>query len=390
MPKKIRILFDASPIAIAGKSGVGHYASYLIQSLAAAYPERIELIGHYYNFLGRKHPESLPQAANVSYRPTKLFPGKVPNMLRRLGVPIPFELLIKCRGDILLFPNFLTQPSLFHKPIIVTIHDLCFLEHPEFVSNVNLHDLQRYVPQSVQRARLILAVSNFTKQSVHTAYGVPMSDIMVTPVPPLSPKAISSTRAGKVVAGLGITRPYILFVGNIEPRKNLTSLVEAYAISKISRTHSLVLAGGKGWKNGALLQRIHELQAQGAHIVLPGYITDEQKAALLHDAAFVTLPSYYEGFGMPILEAFSYGIPVAISDIPALREVAGDAAFYFDPHDVAGMAQALNAAVHNAAQRESHQALMPGVLAKYSWEATAHKLIANIEDYLSNTGKGSI
>src|SRR4051812_43662314 len=191
MAKKMTILFDASPIAIAGKSGVGHYSTYLIQALADAYPDELRLVGHYYDFLGRKHPTSLPQASNIAYRPTKLFPGKVTNMLRRFGISIPFELLVRQRGDILLFPNFLTLPSLYRKPLVVTIHDLCFLEHPEFVAGRNLQDLTKYVPQSISRSSLVLAVSRFTKLSVERAYEVPPERIVVTPVPPLEQKKVS-------------------------------------------------------------------------------------------------------------------------------------------------------------------------------------------------------
>jgi len=384
MSKKIRILFDANPIAIAGKSGVGHYAAYLIQSLADAYPDHIELVGHYYDFLGRKHPQDLPAAPNIRYRPTRLFPGKIPNMLRRLGMPIPLEFLVGCRGDVLLFPNFLTQPSLFHKPIVVTIHDLCFLEHPEFVSTLNLHDLRRYVPQSIQRARLLLAVSEFTKQSIHAAYGVQNDTILVTPVPPIRQDHLSQDHAKQIIRNLGIEKPYLLFVGNLEPRKNLTSLVEAYAQSNVARTHSLILAGGRGWKNEILLQRIKQLQAKGTDIILPGYITDKQKTALLQNALLVTMPSYYEGFGMPILEAFTHRVPVAISDIPVLHEVAGEAAFYFDPHDVQSIATTLDSAIQNTTKRISQQRLMPEVLKKYSWQDTAHNLMTKIEQIIKN------
>ncbi|HEU4965989.1 MAG TPA: glycosyltransferase family 1 protein [Candidatus Saccharimonadales bacterium] len=384
MSKRIRILFDANPIAIAGKSGVGHYAAYLVQSLADTYPDRVELIGHYYDFLGRKHPQQLPTAPNIRYRPTKLFPGKIPNMLRRLGLPIPFELLIKSRGDVLLFPNFLTQPSLFHKPIVVTVHDLCFLDHPEFVNTLNLHDLRRYVPQSIRRANLVLAVSEFTKQSIRNAYGVQDDMLLVTPVPPLNRDQLPQAQAKQVVLNLGIERPYILFVGNLEPRKNLSSLVEAYAQSSVAHTHSLILAGGRGWKNEALMQRINELQAQGADIILPGYITDEQKTALFQQASLVTMPSYYEGFGMPVLEAFAYSIPVAVSDIPVLREVAGDAAFYFDSHDIQSIADTLDSAITDTAERASQLKLMPKILKKYSWHDTARSVIAKIEEFISN------
>ncbi len=371
-PSKIKILFDANPIAISEKSGVGHYSAYLVRAIAEAYPDDLQLVGHYYNFLGHKHP-MLPQAPNITYKPTKLFPGRVINMLRRFGIPIPFEWLIKSRGDILLFPNFLTQPSAYKKPIIVTIHDLCFVEHPEFVNTLNLHDLKRYVPQSLDRASLVLAVSEFTKKSIMKTFDVPCNHIIVTPVPPLGKETIADELVSKLVKDLGIHKSYILFVGNLEPRKNLGSLVEAYAAcdADIKAAYSLVLAGGKGWKNEDLLARISELQSNGADIILPGYISDEQKAALYRKASVVVLPSLYEGFGMPILEAFQYSVPVVASDIPVLREVANDAVLYFDPAEISDMAKAISTVLTNSPLREVLIKKGATQLQRYSWHNTA-------------------
>lgn len=379
--KPLTVLFDANPIAIAGRSGVGHYSAYLVQALAEAYPEELKLVGHYYDFLGRKHPV-LPVAPNIIYRPTKLFPGRVPNMLRRLGLSIPFEWLAKQRGDVLLFPNFLTQPSSGHRPVVVTIHDLCFVVHPEFVNGLNLHDLRRYVPQSLKRARLVLTVSEFTKASLTETFGVAPERIAVTPVPPLENTMLPETEAEGLVTKAGITKPYILFVGNLEPRKNLLGLVEAYAACnpEIRERYSLVLAGGKGWKNEDLLARVTELQGAGLDIILPGYISDELKAALYQRASLVVLPSFYEGFGMPVLEAFQYGVPVAASDIPVLHEVAANAAVYFNPADAADMAAAMDRALQDEALRR--QLVQDGTarLQRYSWQQNAKQVFTKFQE----------
>ena len=380
--KQMTVLFDANPIAISGRSGVGHYSHYLVQALADAYPDELRLIGHYYDFLGRKHPADLPVAPNISYRPTKLFPGKLTNMLRRLGMPLPLEILAKHRGDVLLFPNFLTLPSLFRAPSVVTIHDLCFLEYPQFVSDLNLHDLRHYVPTSIQHASLILAVSDFTKNAIVDAYGVKPEKIVVTPVPPLKKAMMSAETARKLVAETGISKQFILFVGNLEPRKNLLNLIEAYRLCppEIRDKHSLVLAGGKGWKNEDLLARVKQLQQAGMDIVLTGYVSDDQKDALQQQASLVVLPSFYEGFGMPILEAFRFGVPVAASDIPVLREVAGDAAAYFNPDDAADIAHAMTSALTDDKLRQRLIGREPAELNKYSWEKTAHTLFAKLRE----------
>lgn len=378
---KIKILFDANPMAISEKSGVGYYSTYIVQALAESYPDNLQLVGHYYDFLGRKHPV-LPQAPNITYRPTKLFPGRVTNMLRRFGISIPFEWLIKSRGDILLFPNFFTQPSAHRKPVVVTIHDLCFVEHPEFVNTLNLHDLRKYVPQSLKRASLVLAVSEFTKTSLVKTFSVEPSKILVTTVPPLKKESVKPALAAELILKLGLRKPYILFVGNLEPRKNLINLVQAYSkcLQGIRDSYSLVLAGGKGWKNEELLASIARLQDEGTDIVLTGYVSDEQRAALYQQAALVVLPSYYEGFGMPILEAFQYGVPVAASNISVLRESAGNAASYFDPADPADISRVIAAVLADRSLQEKLVSKEPVELSKYSWGVIVKELFAKFQE----------
>src|SRR5580704_3129253 len=110
MAKPIKILFDAGPLVNGPRSGVGKYTQGVIQALADDYPDQVELVGHYFDFLGRKHVTNMPTAANIRYKTTKLVPGKVLNMLRRLGVWVPFELLVKERGDFHFFPGFIGWP----------------------------------------------------------------------------------------------------------------------------------------------------------------------------------------------------------------------------------------------------------------------------------------
>jgi glycosyltransferase involved in cell wall biosynthesis len=379
--KPLKILFDANALVNGRKSGVGHYTHYLVQSLATAYPDQVRLVGHYYDFLGRKRPDDLPQAPNIRYRVSRIVPGRAVNMLRRLGLSVPFELLVKTRGDILLFPNFLSQPSLRRKPIVATIHDLCFLAHPEFVSDLNLHDLQHYVPKTIKRSSLDLAVSEFTKQSLQEAYAVSSDRLMITPVPPLQKVEVSRANQDKQLKHLGIGKPYILFVGNLEPRKNLIGLIEAYSqlTEGLRSKHSLVLVGGAGWKNEDLLARIATLQAEGFDIITPGYVDDSQKAALYSQATLVVMPSFYEGFGMPILEAFQYGAPVAASDISVLHEAGGDGVAYFDPNQPTDIAAVIAQVLTDQKLRAKLVSEGTKQLAKYSWDKTAAQLYERLK-----------
>ena len=370
--RPLRIFFDATAIAADSKSGVGYYSLYLVRALAEAFPDDVQLVGHYYNFLGR-HTPNVPLAANISYRQTRLIPAKVANLLRRIGIPIPYELLLKGRADILLFPNFLTQPSLFGTPIVATIHDLAFVTHPEFVAERNLHDLRRFVPQTIRRARLLLSVSNFAKQQLMNQYQLPAEHIVVTPVPPQQMQPLTDPAVDTCLDRMGIKKPYILFVGNFEPRKNLDKLISAYLAcpASILETYSLVLAGGAGWKSESLRQRISDLQGQGADIITPGYVTDRQKAALYQRASLVALTSLYEGFGMQILEAMAFNRPLLLSDIPVFHEVGGRAVRFVDPGDQRAIRDGLVAGLDGRPVSAKEYCT---ILARYNWPDIAKSI----------------
>jgi hypothetical protein len=134
--RAITLLFDAGPLVYGNKTGVGRATEGLVLSLAKAYPNELELVGHYFDFLHRKKDLALPSAPNIHYRITTLVPGKVFNMLRRLGVWIPFEFLVKKRGDFHLFPAFVGWPSLYKTPSAPFVHDITYIDYPQYVDDV--------------------------------------------------------------------------------------------------------------------------------------------------------------------------------------------------------------------------------------------------------------
>lgn len=340
MNKPIEVLFDATPL-LGNKSGVGIYTENLVRALANEYPDQIRLTGFYFNFLGRKNIAFNIGLPNVNLRPIRFFPGIfLPVLARRFGMQIPLELIVPRRYDIQLFTNFISLPTLRKTPQLLAVHDLGCFDHPEFVQEKNLAYLQRLLPSSIKRARRLITISKFTKERIiHVLHKKP-EDILLTPIPP-SPKHSTHEPLSQRLLELGIEQyKYILYVGTIEPRKNIEGLIEAVTI--LHQTSDvgmpLVLAGGKGWKDQAILTKVSSAQATGTSVIITGYISEEEKAELYSNALLFVLPSHYEGFGMPLLEAMSYGIPVAASDIAVFHEVAEDAALYFDkdsPEDIA-------------------------------------------------------
>lgn len=382
--KKLTILFDANPLASTQKSGVGYYTYRLVEALARNYPEEVRLVGHYFNFLGKRKGFELPKGPNINYRQSIVWPGKVLNILRRLGLQLPLEFLFKQSGDIALFPNFVSLPSLHHIPTAIVIHDMCFEDVPEYVSEKNQQFLHRFVPPSATNCDLILAVSESTENAVVRHYGILRKKFVRTPIAPPPPrKGQDRTSLEK----LGIKQGYILFVGTLEPRKNIEGLIEAYSLldGSIRDSYQLVLAGGKGWKDEAIQAALKKSPDLGKNIIVTGYIDDTTKACLYEHAQLFVLPSHYEGFGMPILEAMSYGIPPAISDISVFHEVAGGAAFYFDPNQPADIARVLTMALTNKDQRKTIMAAGENQITKFSWDKVAKEVLESFYSVVRKT-----
>lgn len=376
-----RINFDARPLATNFPSGVGYYTNGLISALAKEYPD-ITFIGHYYNFLGKNpRPRFLVNTPNISYSESKIIPEKVANQLRRLGIFIPFELLVKNRGDINLFPAYLSSPSLFNTPSVVAIHDLSYLNNGSMVSARNRSDLRRFVPGSIARSSLVLAISKATKKEIVKHYGIDGRKILVHSIPPPPPLPVEPN-SKSILLDLGISGDYVMFLGTIEPRKNIVGLIAAFELlDKTMRVNcALVLAGGKGWNDHSIREAIKDAKKKGTRIIETGYVTEYQKAILYKNAKCLVLASHEEGFGMPILEAATYGTPSLLSDIPVFHEVAGVGALYFDQTKPQDIAILLNRFLTNARLRQKLTKNAEDNLERYSWTLIARSIMSRIDE----------
>lgn len=337
------VLFDANSLMVQ-RTGVGHYTAGLIDAIARTCPD-FDMVGYYYNFLGRKTPPTSPIATNIHYRPILHFPGPAVNLLRRFRIEVPLELLTLTKADFALYPNFLSQTSLRRTPGAPVIHDLMYYDLPQYGSDKSVRDLTTFVPPTLRRSDFVLTVSDSTKQRIVEVYGHDPERILATFIPPVEAQWLADDKAKVIVGDQGIHKPYLLFVGTMEPRKNLTSLLEAYHLlpRQVRDSYSLVLAGKMDWKYQETKQKLERLQAAGDDIHYLGYIDNDTRAALYQQARLTVLPSHYEGFGMQILESMQYGTPCAVSDLPVLREVGGDMAVYFDQNTPQAIADSIDA-----------------------------------------------
>lgn len=377
---KIKILFDAGPLVNGNLSGVGKYTQGIISELARNYPDNLELVGHYFDFRHGKDTTALPHANNIRYTKTVVLPGKVFNMLRRLGFWIPFELLTKERGDFHLFPGFVGWPSIFNTPSAPVIHDITYLEFPQYVSPIARNDLQKLVRPTIKRAAFVITVSESSKAGIIKEYGNLDKPILVEHIPPIGLLSISELEAGDAIKELGINGSFILFLGNIEPRKNLVGLLNAYSLlpDDTKNQYGLVLAGGSGWKDEEILEKIRSLRDSGSKIYQTGYVSDEQRSALYMKATVFVLPSHYEGFGMPLLEAMTYQTPMLVSDIAALKEVAQDSALYCEPNSPEDIANKLQQLLSDSLLQKQLVSKGNERLKAFSWEKVTEELYDQI------------
>ena len=347
------------------RSGIGTYAYELAKRLTAE--DGLEFCGNLFNFAGRNdNSQSLGEIA-IPVRESKVFPYGV---YRRIWnwAPIPYQRLFPGKADLTVFFNYIVPPCIGGR-VITTIHDMTWLRFPETMDRRNLRRLREGMDRSILRSDHILTISQFSKQEIVNLLDVPEERISIVPcAPSLSGDVEDFARcAGK----FHLTKPYLLYLGTIEPRKNLVRLLNAYSLLKKEQgiAHQLVLAGGRGWES----EEIYWTAEDTDGVVFTGYLTAAEKNALYQNAAAFVFPSLYEGFGIPPLEAMSLGCPVVCANTASLPEVVGDAARLVDPLDEADIAQGIWDVISNRKYATRLVSLGYQQAEKYTWTASAKK-----------------
>ena len=264
-------------------------------------------------------------------------------------------------------------------PAVITIHDLAIYRHPEWFPSGQPLATRVIVPGSIRRADAIIAVSNHTAHDLEQLFGVAPERIGVIPQgvsPRYRPLARADTEAVRL--RLGLPERFVLFVSAIEPRKNLDTLLDAWAL--IGSRLPLVVVGGWGWRYERIRERLARL---GPGLTLLGEANPETLPALYNLATCLAHPAWYEGFGLTPLEAMACGTPVVCSDSSSLPEVTGDAALLVDPADVEGWRRALERISDDGELRADLR--RRGILraARFSWERTAQATWEVIEATLT-------
>ena len=273
-------------------------------------------------------------------------------------------------------------------PSVITIHDVGFHYYPEAHRWGARTYLEWSTRDAVHRATRLIAVSQATAQDLAAIYGAPSSRVRViyeaaTPMPVPSPGTIKAVRER-----LGIRRPYALYVGTIQPRKNLVRLVQAYAKlhARGEAEFDLVIAGRTGWLGQPVFDEVNRLNL-GGHVLLPGYVSDDDLPPLLHSARLFCYPSLIEGFGLPVLEAQRAGVPVLTSNNSSLPEIAGDGALLVDPLDVDALADAMLRLSSDEPLRARLIAAGQANLTRFSWAKAAAETLTVLEEAAGSTAQ---
>ena len=339
----MNIALDGMPLA-SPLTGVGHYTAELARNLAIVAPSDS------FTFIS---PHGLLKRRWWS-----------------LGLPLH---LLRNSFDLFHGTNY-EIPFWSRRPTVVTIHDLSLLLLSEVHSDDLVGRARWRLPWMAKRASRIITPSNSIKTELCTAFKINPDKVAVTPE---APRSVFKRREDpELLRRLGIEGDFILFVGTIEPRKNLRRLVKAFdqMLRNTSLSPKLVITGGQGWMMENFVSFIEETGVAD-RVCLTGYLHDEELCALYSTCTAFIYPSLYEGFGLPPLEAMACGAPVITSKTPALMETVGDAARLVDPKDVDDIARAMTEMLSDQKAREHYAELGKVHVKNFSWEQTALKTL---------------
>ena len=359
---------DASRAGIRERTGTEAYAFYLIQALLEPARER----RHHVRLYFREAPPdglALTKGVEIVHIP---FP--------RLWTHVRLAAELRRRPPDLFFTPAHVIPLSYAGPAVATVHDLGYHYFPEAHTRRQVAYLRWSTRHNARRSRRVIADSEATRRDLARFYDIDPARIdVVYPgnQPGLEPVTDAALLAA-TQAKYGVQPPYLLYLGTLQPRKNLVRLVEAYAASGIP--HQLVLAGKRGWHASSILAAVNaQPPAVRERILLPGFVAEADKAALISGAMALLFPSLYEGFGFPVLEAQACGTAVVCADNSSLPEVAGEGALFVEAEDAKGIAQAIR---HITSEDELRRALVEKGFEnarRFTWQRAAEQVLDVLE-----------
>ena len=332
-----------------------------------------------------KHPEH--EYYLFAYKPITLFdkypsnwhvvdkwPIKIGRVWRMFGESFAIR---KYGVDVFWGTNYFLPTRVKGVKYVLTIYDMALYLIDGIGERKNLNRMKRTLPRSINNADRIIAISQSTKDDIKKLFNVDDEKVIVSYCG-VDNEESSSIDYSNIRRELKFEVPFFLFVSTIEPRKNIITIIEAFEeyLSKEDNGEMLVLAGQKGWNCDDIYSAIDNSKYRD-RIILPGYISSDEKKYLLTNAKAFLYPSLYEGFGLPVLEAFKYNLPVITSSVSSLPEVAGDAAYYIDePTDYHSLCNKMKEVMELSEEEKVDLSnRMTKQRNKFSWDKNAEEIM---------------
>lgn len=359
---------DGNEANVGKKVGIGEYAYELLVQFSKLTQTNDIKFRIYLKSLPRANMP--PTSSRWSYRvvgPAKLW--------TRIG--LPFSLFTQNKPDVFFTPTHY-GPRFSPIPTAISIMDLSYIHFPDLFRKEDLYQLTNWTKFSAQKARKIFTISKFSRDDIIKTYGIKAENVVVTypGIKPLKDQINKNMRDLK--NKFGIKNDYILFVGTLQPRKNIEKLIEAFSKLK-NKELDLLVVGRKGWQYEEILLAPQKFKVS-ERVKFLDFVSDDDLPSLYKNALCFVLPSLYEGFGLPLLEAMKYDCPVLTSNVSSLPEAGGDAAVYFDPKDVDDIKEKIEGVITDSKLRSDMIKKGREQIKKFSWEKTAQQTLKVLEE----------
>jgi len=366
---------DGNEANVEHRVGVGEYAFQLLRKFSQLNRPDLKFVIYLKNNPLPHLPSTHKQWKYRVLRPEKLWTQW------RLPLDLYFH---NPKPDVFFTPTHYS-PRFSPVPTVISIMDLSYLYFPELFNQGDLYKLRNWTAYSAKNARKILTISNASRNDIIKEYKVSPSDVVTTHLGikeavSLQPHVYSMN---ELKAKYGLSDKYFLFVGTLQPRKNIIKLIEAFAKLRKHEEQKedlqLIIIGRRGWMFEDILAAPEKFGV-AEHVKFLENISDAELPLFYQNAISYVLPSLYEGFGLPILEAMQHDCPVITSNISSLPEAGGDAALYINPEDVNDIADKMKKVLHSNELRKELIAKGKLQIKKFSWDKTAKETLAVLEE----------